>query len=247
MYILIYFLVDSDADIVNFDPFAQKSQVKTNNENLLGDYENIAAPVNLLSAEVKRLHVNDPTARTVYIDDLDLKDFDPLSKEEIEEGIKSEKMISAELLKRSRDVVSNRASASKSWLERTLSQTLSPGTKVEVSSDELNFSHTYSVYLLGHASFLNCICHDRYDHQAGHKFILSIWKQKANPPFLPGQLIWIWDKNHPGVCWLAWNDQSLAFFKSSISGFIKNRSLSFKSCKNVWNILLMFSSVIQIR
>jgi len=51
----------------------------------------------------------------------DVSDFDPLSKDEIEDGIKKDKM-SAELLRRSREVVSTRALAGKSWLERTFSQ-----------------------------------------------------------------------------------------------------------------------------
>ena len=59
---------------------------------------------------------------------IDLSDFDPLSKDEIENGIKKDKM-SAELLRRSREVVSTRALAGKSWLERTFSQ----GVQAEVS------------------------------------------------------------------------------------------------------------------
>ena len=51
---------------------------------------------------------------------LDLSDFDPLAQNEV----KKDSKMSAELLRRSREVVSNRALAGKSWLERTFSQGL---------------------------------------------------------------------------------------------------------------------------
>ena len=101
---------------MNFDPFALTKGNK--NEE---DFEDI-----IVSA--KRLNLESPptinTSSTVIkpLSDIDLKDFDPLSQEEIEKGIETEKMLSADLLRRSREVVSTRALAGKSWIERTLSQ-----------------------------------------------------------------------------------------------------------------------------
>ena len=101
---------------MNFDPLAP---AKTNkNEE---DFENIIVPTERLNLEAPPT-INHNNTITKPLSDIDLKDFDPLSQEEIEKGIETEKMISADLLRRSREVVSTRALAGKSWIERTLSQ-----------------------------------------------------------------------------------------------------------------------------
>ena len=140
-------LVDSDADIV--DPLAPQTLTKESTD-LLGDFEDIVAPVDLLHSTVNVVSANpvEDTTNGPNVDAFDLKDFDPLSQEEIEEGIKTEKMISAELLKRSRDVVSNRAVSGKSWLERTLSQTLSSGSASEVRCSSANLKSKSKVNVL---------------------------------------------------------------------------------------------------
>jgi len=106
---------DSETDILHFDSLAPT--ITTANQSSKEDgFENIIVPTQRLNLENK----TDGTPKT--LSETDLKDFDPLSPTEIEQGIESEKMISAELLKRSRDVLSTRALAGKSWIERTLSQ-----------------------------------------------------------------------------------------------------------------------------
>lgn len=106
---MLVFLVDADDDILSFDPLAPNKK-KTEPGSSVD-------PLSTVTAQ-----------RDQQGKDIDLKDFDPLSPDEIEEGIRTEKM-NADLLKRSRQVVSNRASAGKSWLERTFSNSMgtSPG------------------------------------------------------------------------------------------------------------------------
>ncbi|XP_057305735.1 inositol polyphosphate 5-phosphatase OCRL-like [Hydractinia symbiolongicarpus] len=116
---------DADADITNFDPLSSASKKDCSiKDDLLKDYDEIVPNTECLNISgTKENNLLEVTpVRVIPTNELDLKDFDPLSKEEIEKGIKTEKMISAELLRRSREVVSTRASAGKSWLERTLSQ-----------------------------------------------------------------------------------------------------------------------------
>ena len=101
---------------MNFDPLAPAKANK--NEE---DFEDIVIPAERLNLEAPPT-INHNNTVTKPLSDIDLKDFDPLSQEEIEKGIETEKMLSADLLRRSREVVSTRALAGKSWIERTLSQ-----------------------------------------------------------------------------------------------------------------------------
>lgn len=101
---------------MNFDPLAPAKANK--NEE---DFEDIIIPAERLNLEAPPT-INHNNTVTKPLSDIDLKDFDPLSQEEIEKGIETEKMLSADLLRRSREVVSTRALAGKSWIERTLSQ-----------------------------------------------------------------------------------------------------------------------------
>ena len=101
---------------MNFDPLALTKGNK--NEE---DFEDIIVSAERLNLESPPT-INTSSTVTKPLSDIDLKDFDPLSQEEIEKGIETEKMLSADLLRRSREVVSTRALAGKSWIERTLSQ-----------------------------------------------------------------------------------------------------------------------------
>lgn len=100
---------------MNFDPL-----VPTKGNKNEEDFEDIIVPAERLNLEAPPT-INTSSTVTKPLSDIDLKDFDPLSQEEIEKGIETEKM-SADLLRRSREVVSTRALAGKSWIERTLSQ-----------------------------------------------------------------------------------------------------------------------------
>lgn len=101
---------------MNFDPLVPAKGNK--NEE---DFEDIIVSAERLNLEAPPT-INTSSTVTKPLSDIDLKDFDPLSQEEIEKGIETEKMLSADLLRRSREVVSTRALAGKSWIERTLSQ-----------------------------------------------------------------------------------------------------------------------------
>ena len=101
---------------MNFDPL-----VPTKGNKNEEDFEDIIVSAERLNLEAPHT-INTSSTVTKPLSDIDLKDFDPLSQEEIEKGIETEKMLSADLLRRSREVVSTRALAGKSWIERTLSQ-----------------------------------------------------------------------------------------------------------------------------
>ena len=136
-----------DADISAFDPLAPSSvsegQAVTDQAD--DSYEEITAPPqnegscsNTPPTELTFEGALQGSAENINaLVDLDLTDFDPLSQEEIEKGIESEKRMNAELLQRSREVVSNKVSAGKSWLGRTISvpttikQTLQKGESLE--------------------------------------------------------------------------------------------------------------------
>eukprot|EP00111_Clytia_hemisphaerica_P006345 TCONS_00018387-protein len=95
---------DADDDILSFDPLAPPKK-------LIDPLTAAALERDKQQQDAIDGGVNEP---------LDLSDFDPLTQNDV----KKENKMSAELLRRSREVVSNRALAGKSWLERTFSQGL---------------------------------------------------------------------------------------------------------------------------
>lgn len=110
----LFSLVDADEDILSFDPLAPpKKQVDP-----------------LTAAALEREKQNKDTIDSgagggTTIDDL--SDFDPLAQpgnDNTTTAVKQQDKMSADLLRRSREVVSTRALAGKSWLERTFSQGL---------------------------------------------------------------------------------------------------------------------------
>lgn len=112
---MIFLEVDADDDIISFDPLSPNKETPSSNNQTS---EPSVFPV---------------SAQDENVDGFDLKDFDPLSTDEIQEGIRTEKM-NAEQLRRSGEVVSTRVSSrvlsGKSWIERTFSTPMSPNSEV---------------------------------------------------------------------------------------------------------------------
>ncbi|XP_065649887.1 inositol polyphosphate 5-phosphatase OCRL isoform X3 [Hydra vulgaris] len=121
--------VVTDCNISSFDPFNKDDN--SSNVDLLRDFVDINPFDQKLEKPPTILNTNEKV--------FDLKDFDPLSQQEIEQSIKSDQM-NSDLLRRSREVVSTRLSSGKSWIERTMSQVsfVPIGNEEETNSNSTN-------------------------------------------------------------------------------------------------------------
>ena len=141
---------DADDDIVSFDPYApvkaNPGQVRSAGDDLLGDYENIEVVAQNMNINIHQEHQSSEVSLEEFpTNDFDLNDFDSLSKEEIEEGIKAEKILSSSL-KRSGNVVTNRTwSHSSAMLRSDQKETDDQNDGFDVvDHNEVQFTKFYS-------------------------------------------------------------------------------------------------------
>lgn len=128
---------DADDDILSFDPLAPPKKesgnepLKNKDDDLLGDFENIEVATSKMNINQKQKNTRG----------FELFDFDPLSKDELDQG----NNIESGSLKRSGEVVSNRTSTISSQQKNNVEETFDVVQQEEVNSPNNAYSTLLTV------------------------------------------------------------------------------------------------------